>query len=79
MLDTLQPILVLAGSYRQFRNWLCENNYSLINYKYIRNQEDLLGYHEAKIIRVGTWWEKDIDHRIIENLEKENERRNQIN
>ena len=48
-------ILVLAGNHRQFKNAFGSNP----NYKYISGVDSLRGYHNIKIERIGTWWERD--------------------
>ena len=56
-----EVMLVLAGSYRQFRCWLEENHFKLSDYHYIRDKWDLMGRRCKEVIRVGTWWEKFIN------------------
>ena len=49
--------LVIAGNYRQYKNWLFEKKQSNLDYKYISKIEDITGFHNLPILLIGTWWE----------------------
>lgn len=47
--------MVLAGTYREARNWSRIAGKKNNEWKYVRTLEDLLGYNDIHIIKVGTW------------------------
>ena len=48
--------LVIAGNYQQYKNYLQENKLSSQDAKYISRSEQLRGYRDVEIVRVGEWW-----------------------
>lgn len=60
--------LVIAGNYKQFWDWLRENNFHPFDYVYV-DENSWRGFHNIQVIKIGTWYErKDIDVEVIENL-----------
>lgn len=63
-------VLVLAGSYEQYRFYLRESGNNPSTHRYIATQNDLCGFTPPiKIIRYGTWYKRGFDMRQIEALE----------
>ena len=63
--------LVLAGNYKQFKNFLNENKFNFKKYKYIARIEDLKGYYDVNILKIGTWWTTSVELlAAVEDLEK---------
>ena len=70
-------ILVVAGSYSQFRDWCDTHRVSPKHpsVRYISCREHLMGYHNAKnvhLIKHGTWYGRDDLHDAIAILEQFN-------
>lgn len=59
--------IVIAGSYRQYRDWLKANGYSQHGYRYVSENEHIMGLElaESDIIQVGTHWESKIDRTLL--------------
>lgn len=49
--------LVIAGNYKQFRNWLRENHLDPSEYVYAHNYEGVVGHRYDELLQVGTYWE----------------------
>lgn len=58
--------LVIAGNYRQFKNYFPIHDN---NVKYISHPFELKGYDNAEIVRVGTWYE--LPHEFLRQVEEE--------
>ena len=52
--------IVIAGNYREYLNWLKNNNYNKKDYLYAR-KDNWKGVHNVPIVTIGTWYKrKDI-------------------
>ena len=49
---------VLAGTIRQYHDFLRDHHYSPMQYEYLQDRSQLLGQHPALIERIGTWYTK---------------------
>jgi len=65
-MQTDKTILVLAGSYHQFRTFLRENCLQPHQAKYIFSDKDLrgYGYKNKTFVKYGTWWENPMCDRF---------------
>ena len=52
--------IVIAGNIEQYRNFLIENNCDYRKYKYAYKKEDLCGFNNIEIIKIGEWWKNPI-------------------
>ena len=53
------PRLVIAGSVRQFDSWCTSKNRNRELYRYVYKPEHLIGYRDAVIYLVGTYWDNE--------------------
>lgn len=53
------PRLVIAGSVRQFDSWCALENKNRQLYRYVYKPEHLIGYGDAHIYLVGSYWENE--------------------
>ncbi len=61
-------LFVLAGSYREFKDFLREREgtLSLFDYRYAERPEKLMGYRGAGYITYGSFYKRDDAHQIEE-------------
>lgn len=52
-------ILVVAGDYRQYINYLRENNLTQSEAKYIDYWQKAAGFLAEKVVTVGTWYKNN--------------------
>ncbi len=57
-------IFVIAGNHREFKHYYPKEDRNII---YVHSRHQLRGYHGAKVVRVGTWYERP----DIEEIERE--------
>jgi hypothetical protein len=48
--------IVIAGNYRQYQNYLRENNLTPQQARYVDTPEKLRGLRDVEVVRVGEWW-----------------------
>lgn len=48
--------IVIAGNYRQYQNYLRENNLTPQEAKYVSTPEQLHGLRDVEVVKVGEWW-----------------------
>ena len=55
-------ILVLAGNFQQYRNYVNKNNLSKCRVRYISQPYDIIGLRSERVrlVRVGTFWENPV-------------------
>lgn len=66
-------ILVIAGDYRQYLNYLETRNISKSGAKYVIREQDLVGYKNPKIVLWGTYWKNPVYNSKEYLLLKQNE------
>ena len=65
--------LVIAGNYLEFKNFIYENNLNLKEFRYIAKEEDLYGYRNVNLLKIGTWWRNPVSKtEKVWRLENEN-------
>ncbi len=73
----MTKILVFAGNFRQFENWV-RNNFNVSKYGvpkdvvYVNTFEKSLGYSDVVIVKTGTWYEHKWAQEAIARLENMN-------
>jgi len=50
--------LAIAGNYREFQDWLINNNQSPKDYIYVQDN-NWRGFHNIPIVKIGTWYKRD--------------------
>lgn len=65
-----KPILVIAGNYRQYEQWMRDNHLCRRTARYARTQEDILGFDNCHYVKTGEWWLSDLDHKITYDIFK---------
>jgi dTDP-D-glucose 4,6-dehydratase len=56
------PCYVVAGSQKEYRDWLHKNDHDVLHYSYVYNTDTLVGLSEIHGVYIGTWRErKDIE------------------
>jgi hypothetical protein len=60
--------VVIAGSYKQYINWLHKNKFSPDEYQYVNRIEQVWGLKIKKIIYVGTFWDNLVYYRYHSEL-----------
>ena len=58
------PNFVLAGTYAQYRDWL--GNRDPREFVYLSHVAPMVGVYGGKLWRVGTWYERDDAHLLLE-------------
>lgn len=48
--------IVIAGNYRQYKNYLRENNLTPQQARYVDMPEKLRGLRGAEVVKYGEWW-----------------------
>lgn len=56
--------IIIAGNYRQYRDYIRRYNLNPKEYKYIPDAHKLRGLHNCKVICVGTYWESEVTKTI---------------
>ena len=59
--------LVFAGSYPQFKNYVCGRTDR--KYIYVQDRSSFLGLREFNILKIGTWYERDKNLELLEEAE----------
>ncbi len=59
--------VVIAGNYREYRDWLRENNLCERDARYIDCNEKLMGLELAAedVIKTGQWWLSEVDETLL--------------
>ena len=55
-LDTTTMKIVIAGNYRQYKNYLRENNLTPQQAQYIDTPVKLRGLRNVEVVKYGDWW-----------------------
>ena len=55
----LKKVLVLAGNYEQYRQWLRDNNHHSKVAVYGADAEQIFGIEVSKVVTTGTFWERN--------------------
>jgi len=53
-------ILVIAGNYRQYRQYIEQGDRDPRDFRFLENENSVMGCTFDRVIRVGTWWENPI-------------------
>lgn len=61
-----KPIAVLAGSYRQFQDWMREQDLSSGDAVYVSQPEDCMGAEFSRVEKIGTWYSRDQSHNLAD-------------
>lgn len=61
-----KPICVLAGSYRQFQDWMLEHNIAPGEAVYVSLPEHIMGMEFSRVEKIGTWYERPMSDRLAE-------------
>ena len=48
--------IVIAGNYRQYKDYLRENNLTPQQARYVDMPEKLRGLHGVEVVKYGEWW-----------------------
>ena len=51
---------VVAGSYKQYREYLKQNGDSPAGARYLHSCEQVLGLREVDVVKFGEWWKNPI-------------------
>lgn len=54
-MEIKKRIIVVAGHYRQYLDWLEENKFSKHNYLYVCEPSQLNGMHNVEVIKIGSY------------------------
>jgi hypothetical protein len=52
--------IVIAGSYRQYKTWVLQNDLDPKEFEYIHHPEQLFGLRDYKYVLVGCYWENEV-------------------
>lgn len=62
--------LIIASNYKEYLNYLIEENEAPQNAEYIRTSDQLRGFSSGEIIRYGSYYRnKQIDWQLVEHYE----------
>lgn len=58
-----EPLLVVAGSYDQYLDWMRQGNHRFYRSVYVMSERDLRGRHApVRVFYTGTYWENPVFH-----------------
>ena len=59
--------IVIAGNHAQYKNWIRENGFPERDYRYVSENEHIMGLElaESDIVKVGSYWDSKIDPTLL--------------
>lgn len=58
------PKLVVSHSYESARRFARNNHWSTLAWRYVRDENDLMGMQDCEVFFIGKWWENPHIHAI---------------
>lgn len=60
--------LVIAGNFKEFRDWINRSPFNSKKFKYVSKPEDIMGYRDIPILRIGTYYSNPVYKKLREYL-----------